>query len=276
MNRNRTNEEITQEILKRSQRLTAKKFKKKRVIMTSVPAFACFLLIAVTVTQQRSLFDNVGVLNPTDINSSPTLSLENKHPSDSLTENPNFEIPSIDTPSDNSQNENSSDNTQTIIPSQPIQQPESNQNNDDYPDNGVAVPFIMIWSGNIYRYSFENQLSIDDLNKLITNPDSVNQTAYSIKGASSEKCIGYKANGKIHQYDCVYTAPLNIDGKDYYFVDRSLMEPDAESEVGDYMDTVDDMLIYHSTKYENAICVDIKNIIGVENSIFYIARINVE
>ena len=133
----------------------------------------------------------------------------------------------------------------------------------------------MIWDGNIYRQSFENQRSIDDLNKLITNPDSVNQTAYSIKGVSPDKCIGYKANGKIHQYDCIYSAPLNVNGKDYYFVDRSLMEPDAESEVGNYISTVDDMIIYHSTKYENAVCVDIKNIIGVENSIFYIARINV-
>lgn len=259
MNSNRTNEEIAQEILRRSQFITEKKLKKKRIIMTSVPTFACFLLIAVTVMQEK--------------NTSPTSVHENTHPSDFSTESQNSTTTSNH--ADNHQTGNNTVDLQPSNPSRPIQQLESNPNNNDYPDNGVAVPLIMIWDGNIYRQSFENQRSIDDLNKLITNPDSVNQTAYSIKGVSPDKCIGYKANGKIHQYDCIYSAPLNVNGKDYYFVDRSLMEPDAESEVGNYISTVDDMIIYHSTKYENAVCVDIKNIIGVENSIFYIARINV-
>lgn len=72
MNSNRTNEEIAQEILRRSQFITEKKLKKKRIIMTSVPTFACFLLIAVTVK-----------------NTSPTSVHENTHPSDFSTESQN-------------------------------------------------------------------------------------------------------------------------------------------------------------------------------------------
>lgn len=265
-------EEITNDLLERRDRyITEQKKKRKRVISVAAP-ICCFCLASLlgigvwnsgmltispitsdynnTISQNHGEGDNPTPGNQAGEQSNPPANSQRDDPS-----NPGSDIPSGNNPSQQDQPTN------------------SNPNIDKFADNGLMVPAIMMWEGNIYIASSENQLTVEDLDQLITNSYNINQTAYSIKNVPSTEHIAYKANGKVYNYKCIYSAPLIVNGKDYYFVERSVMDV-SEFEIGEYIDTVDGMPVYQSTKYENAVYVDIRSVINFEAdiSIYYVAK----